>query len=77
MSGRRRASGNATGRLMVTSRSKGMARNFSCGTFIVDCGVYFETYDNGLIPVNSTGDLWAALPTFCSAWGPGQCSGGN
>jgi len=70
-------SGNATGRLMVTSRSRGLARNFSCGNFVVVCGVDFETYDNGYLPVNTYGDIWAALPTYCSAWGPGQCSGGN
>jgi hypothetical protein len=70
-------SGNATGRLMVTSRSRGLARNFSCGNFVVVCGVDFETYDNGYLPVNSYGDVWAALPSFCSAWSPGECSGGN
>jgi hypothetical protein len=70
-------SGNATGRLMVTSRSGGMARNFSCGNFVVVCGFYFDTYDNGLIPVGTNGDLWSGNPEFCSAWGPGQCSGGN
>jgi hypothetical protein len=70
-------SGNGTGRLMVTSRSKGMARNFSCGNFLVVCGFYFDTYDNGYIPVSSTGDLWSASPQFCLEWGPGQCSGGT
>jgi hypothetical protein len=70
-------SGNATGRLMVTSRSKGMARNFSCGNFNVLCGFNFDTFDNGYIAVGSSGDLWSVVPEFCLEWGPGQCSGGT
>ncbi len=34
-------------------------------------------YDNGFLPVGSSGDLWSANPEFCLEWGPGQCSGGT
>lgn len=70
-------SGEGTGRLMVTSRSRGMARNFSCGNFTVVCGMDFYTYNSGILPVGFTDALWGAYPEFCSAWSPGECSGGN
>jgi len=70
-------SGDGTGRLMVTSRSRGMARNFSCGNFTVVCGLYFYLNNDGLLPVGDVAELWYAVPEFCSAWSPGQCSGGS
>jgi hypothetical protein len=54
-----------------------MARNFSCGSFTVVCGMDFFLYNDGLLPVDTTDDIWDAEPEFCSAWGPGQCSGGS
>ena len=68
--------GEGTGRLMVTSRSRGMARNFSCGNFVVVCYLDLLTYENSLLD-GTSGVPWGADPEFCSAWGPGQCSGGN
>ncbi len=70
-------SGEGTGRLMVTSRSQALARNFSCGQFIVICGMAFETAYGGLLPVNDTLDLYGSYPQFCDEFGPNQCVGGS
>ncbi len=66
--------GDATGRLMVTSRKAVMARNYSCGSYIVPCGGVFQTlYD--YIGINQTLNLFDLSVQYCSAWGPGQCGG--
>jgi len=62
---------------MVTSRSRGMARNFSCGYYNIVCGLNMNLFNNGFIDVGSTGDLWNAVPQFCLNWAPGMCSGGT
>jgi hypothetical protein len=69
--------GEGTGRLMVTSRSRALARNFSCGQFIVVCGMTFVTSWNGVLPVNDTLALYTADPNFCDEFGPNQCYGGS
>jgi hypothetical protein len=51
-----------------------MARNFSCGNTVIVCGLDFEVFDDGLLPNGATADIWEAVPEFCTAWGPGQCS---
>ena len=68
-------SGEGTGRLMVTSRSKGMARNFSCGQFVNPCGAYVYA-DSGLT-VGSIGEVIWVVPQFCDFFSPSQCVGGN
>jgi hypothetical protein len=68
-------SGEGTGRLMVTSRSKGMARNFSCGNFIVVCGGYW--YASSGLTVGETGTVYNFVPDYCDEFSPSQCSGGS
>ena len=41
--------GDVTGRLLVSNRASAMAHNFSCGNFVVICGLYLNVYDGGLI----------------------------
>lgn len=60
---------------MVTSRSKGMARNFSCGNFIVVCGGYW--YASSGLSVGETGAVYNFVPDYCDEFSPSQCSGGS
>ena len=71
-------SGNATGRLMVTSRSNGMARNFSCGKYTILCGLDFVDMGNGVFDILSGASEypWEAIPLFCMNYSP-QCTGGS
>lgn len=70
-------SGEGTGRLMVTSRSQAMARNFSCGEYIVVCGS--RVWANWeLVPINSILMAgYTAEPQFCDEFSPSQCTGGS
>lgn len=63
------------GRLLEANRSTAMARNFSCGYYIVLCGASFNPFTT----------LWSFLDTAvpfgsvsgrsCTAWGPNMCYG--
>jgi hypothetical protein len=68
-------SGDGTGRLMVTSRSLAMARNFSCGQFIVVCGGYW--YSSSGLSVGQIGEVINFVPEFCDEFSPSQCVGGS
>ncbi|HWG20815.1 MAG TPA: hypothetical protein VG225_09810 [Terracidiphilus sp.] len=68
-------SGEGTGRLMVTSRSLAMARNFSCGQFIVVCGGYW--YSSGGLSVGQIGEVMNFVPEYCDEFSPSQCTGGS
>lgn len=70
-------SGTATGRLMVTSRFGAQARNFSCGQYIVVCGMVFQTAYGGFLPANDTLALYGSFPQFCDEFSPSQCTGGS
>jgi hypothetical protein len=67
-------SGDVTGRLMVTSRTHAMARNFSCGGVIVLCGLEFFTYDQ-LIAEGYTLNMYGGADQFCTAAEPLECNG--
>ena len=67
--------GDVTGRLLVSNRASAMAHNFSCGNFVVICGLYLNVYDGGLIPIDGYTDYSEAEPDYCYSWGPGQCGG--
>ncbi len=54
-------SGEGTGRLMVTSHSRALARNFSCGQFIVVCGMTLLVSNNGFLDANQTLALYTAI----------------
>jgi hypothetical protein len=69
-------SGEGTGRLMVTSHSRALARNFSCGSFIVVCGSQvWAAYD--IIPINYMIAAYTAEPQYCDEFSPSQCTGGS
>ncbi|MGA2170617.1 MAG: hypothetical protein ABSG62_20705 [Terracidiphilus sp.] len=68
-------SGEGTGRLMVTSRPRVLARNFSCGQFIEPCGAY--VYAASGLTVGSLDDVIWVVPQFCDFFSPSQCVGGN
>jgi hypothetical protein len=62
------------GRLLQSNRNTAMARNFSCGYYIVLCG-------DGFSPIVTTWEV-AQIASFasvngvsCTAWGPNMCSG--
>ena len=65
-------SGRVTGRLMVTSRAEGMARNFSCTSHTIICRMAFTTYLNDLT-VGDVESLYGAAGDGCSA-PVGSCS---
>ena len=69
------SSGEGTGRLMVTSHSRVLARNFSCGQFIVICGGTFAS-SSGLT-VGSIDQVVTFYPDFCDEFSPSQCYGGS
>lgn len=70
-------SGEGTGRLMVTSHSQAIARNFSCGNFIVVCGSQVWTNFSSF-PINSIAMAgYTAEPQFCDEFSPSQCTGGS
>lgn len=69
-------SGEGTGRLMVTSHSRALARNFSCGNFIVVCGSQVMNYINAMTQGQTT-QVWIADPQFCDEFSPSQCTGGS
>jgi hypothetical protein len=58
-------SGDVTGRLMVTSRETGMARNFSCGSYTGACQLLFQTLALN-IPVGQAQSMYSAYANFCS-----------
>jgi hypothetical protein len=66
-------SGDVTGRLMVTSRSAAMARNFSCGTYKSECSLEFSTYFSD-ITVGSPLQMYGAAAEICINSQPLQCS---
>ena len=70
-------SGETTGRLMITSRSTMMARNFSCGSFTVVCGMVIGIFSpyNCTIAIGQEAALYAANPQFCDSYSPQQCYG--
>lgn len=71
-------SGEGTGRLMVTSRSRGMARNFSCGNFIIVCGGYWYALSApSALAVGELGSVYNFVPDYCDEFSPSQCSGGS
>ena len=63
-----------TGRLLVSSRSAVLARNFSCGYTYVVCGMGLSVYNGGFIPILGYTDYSNVAPQYCLAWGPGACS---
>ncbi len=71
-------SGQLTGRLMVTSHDRAMARNFSCGTYYGVCSFYFETYSN-YIQAGGDDQLYDALADYCNfnPNAPQQCGLGT
>lgn len=70
-------SGEGTGRLMVTSFSRAMARNFSCGIYIVACGVTFQTSYAYIGPALTVVDEFLSEANFCDEFSPSFCVGGN
>jgi hypothetical protein len=69
-------SGEGTGRLMVTSHSRALARNFSCGQFIVVCGGDWYS-GNGLQVGEFSNDVAWFIPQYCDEFSPSQCTGGS
>lgn len=68
--------GAVTGRLMVTSSTAAMARNFSCGEIVVLCHINFITYASTIVQ-GLTDSMYDATPIFCTTTSPLQCSGGG
>jgi hypothetical protein len=66
-------SGDVTGRLMVTSRSRAMARNFSCGTYKSECSLQLSTYFSDITP-GSQLQMYEAAAEICINSQPLQCS---
>jgi hypothetical protein len=69
-------SGDVTGRLMVTSRTAAMARNFSCGTYKSECGLNFYTYYTN-IGEGYTLQMYEGAAEICINTQPLQCSNTN
>jgi hypothetical protein len=69
-------SGDVTGRLMVTSRTNAMARNFSCGGYKVLCSINFLTYA-AAIAEGATDAMYGVADNFCIDSEPLQCSSGT
>jgi hypothetical protein len=57
-------SGKVTGRLMVTSHDRAMARNFSCGTYYGICDLLIESLLED-IPDGATAQMYAATANYC------------
>ena len=68
---------NSTGRLMVTNRSKAMAKSYSCGNFTVICGLIVDTNNSDCIPICNMFAGYSGVPQFCNAYSPSQCYGNN
>jgi hypothetical protein len=66
-------SGQVTGRLMVTSHDKAMARNFSCGTSYSVCGLSLATFSNYLA-VGGDEQLYEADAYYCTVNPLDYCS---
>ncbi len=62
------------GRLLISSKTTGLARNFSCGYNLVLCGAGFYTYDISFNYFN-TGTLGPVYGRLCTAWSPTACYG--
>jgi hypothetical protein len=58
-------SGDVTGRLMVTSHDRAMARNFSCGTYYGACQLVFSTLFSD-ISVGSSLAMYDATVNYCN-----------
>ena len=62
------------GRLLISSKTTGLARNFSCGYNIVLCGAGLYTYEVSFNYFN-TGTLGPIYGQSCTAWSPTACYG--
>jgi hypothetical protein len=68
--------GDVTGRLMVTSRDAAMARNFSCGTYVSECGLQFNIYAY-TVGEGSTFSMYGAQAALCINSQPLECGTSN
>jgi hypothetical protein len=68
--------GDVTGRLMVTSRDAAMARNFSCGNYVSECGLQFNTYAY-TVGEGSTFSMYGAQGALCINSQPLECGNSN
>ena len=71
-------SGEVTGRLMVTSQDRAMARNFSCGTYYGVCALYLSTYYTD-IAVGGALPMYGASADYCNfnPNAPNRCINGT
>jgi hypothetical protein len=71
-------SGQLTGRLMVTSHDRAMARNFSCGTYYGVCYLSFYTYYTD-IAVGGVLPMYGASADYCNfnPNAPNRCVSGT
>ena len=68
-------SGTGTGRMLASNSSSGLGRNFSCGGYLVLCGVGASTL-SATIPVGGTANLGPLNAAMCVPTNnPNACSG--